>query len=90
MSSFSYCLNDYIFSGVPPLKQFFKFTLVPVENTTLMVDLLSLQLTSEIQSFYSCEKELVLTLVCPTYQLVVSVDWVGLWEEVTLMASGRH
>ena len=51
MFSFSYCLNGYIFSGVPPLKQFFKFTLdavtLPVENTTLMVALLSLQLTSE-------------------------------------------
>ena len=72
------CLNFfyvYKFSGVPPLKIFWKFTIdsvtLPVENTTLMVALLSLQ--PEGQSFYSCEEMSVLTLVCPTYQLVVSV-----------------
>ena len=85
ISLLSECLD--IFSGVPPLKQFLTFTLeavtLPVVNTTLMVALLSLQLTSEMEPFYNCEETWVYTYTCVSHQLVVSVEWVRLWEEAT-------
>ena len=56
-------INGCIFSGVPPLEQFLKFTLdaviLPVENTTLMVALFSLnswpQRCSHFTAVRKCE-----------------------------------